>query len=337
VAIQCAVLGLELIQQDWIEAINQANRMDIIKVVAASQRSVSSSRELGETLGVPFYSDLRRLMLETTPQMLIIDRPREMPLDFIEACLQQGIGIFSLGPPVQTLSDAHKLNVLLEPRTHLLYIWPRMSNSWGFTQAGQTESYMRAPHFISGLWAGVNYGTAKNWNTRESSVGSLAVLAWDAFRTVIELAGLPAAIYASIDGTGGEEDRFIHAAGNAGVVMRFLDNATGTLVITDKDLPARRELMLMNREGTLKLTDHSYRFQSSDHKVLEEDTKNPASPWKQALAELEQFCRQFAASTSPHRGWPHLLTETAAMMTAMIVSHRTGMAESPQHFRGLAR
>ena len=92
-AIQCVIVGLEVVQQDWIQAIKEAKSAGIIKPVAAGQRNVSSARELGEVLDVPFYSDLRRMMLETTPQILIIDRPRDMPLDFIEACLQQGIVI----------------------------------------------------------------------------------------------------------------------------------------------------------------------------------------------------------------------------------------------------
>ncbi|HMD55776.1 MAG TPA: Gfo/Idh/MocA family oxidoreductase, partial [Phycisphaerae bacterium] len=312
-AIQCVIVGLEVVQQDWIQAINEAKSAGIIKPVAAGQRNVSSARELGEILDVPFYSDLRRMMLETTPQILIIDRPRDMPLDFIEACLHQGIGIFSLGPPVQSLADAHKLNILLEARTHMFYIWPRMSRSWGFVQAAQTESYLRNPHFICGGWSGVNYATAKTWNIREGSIGSLSVLAWDAFRTIVELAGMPAAMYASIDGSGGEEDRFIHASGSAAVVMRFVENNTAVLTITDKDLPYRRELMLMNREGTLKLSENSYNFHSSDGKVREQDAQTSVPSWKNAMKELEDFCRQFTALTSPHRGWQHFLTETAAM------------------------
>ncbi|HTV46964.1 MAG TPA: Gfo/Idh/MocA family oxidoreductase [Phycisphaerae bacterium] len=336
-ALQCVVLGMELIQQDWIDAIKQAQNAGVINVVAVGQRNISAARELGEVFEAPFYSDLRRMMLETTPQILIMDRPREMPLDFIEACVHQGIGIFSLGPPVQSLSDAHKLNMLIEPRTHMLYIWPRMSRSWAFLQASQTESYLHGPHFISGLWAGLNHAMAKSWDIREGSIGSLPVLAWDAFRTIVELAGIPALMYASIDGTGGEEDRFIHAGGTAAVVMRFAGTGTASLTITDKDLPFRRELLLFNREGRLKLAENSYNFLSSDGKIQEQDIQTSAPAWKNALTELEEFCRQFTASTSPHRGWPHLLTQTAAMMTAMIVSHRTGTAESPQHFLGLTR
>ena len=71
---------------------------------------------------------------------------------------------------------------------------------------------------------------------------------------------------------------------------------------------------------------------------LEQDSAPAQSfdlPWKPLLAELDEFCTQFVAPPTPDRGWPHFLTETAATLTAMMVSHRTGAAESPQHFRGL--
>ncbi len=334
-ALQCAIVGLETIQCDWIEAIRQSSQSDWFRLVAVGHEHMPAARALGQVFDVPFYVDLRRMMLEITPQIVIIDRPASLPVDFIEACLQQGIGVFSLGPPVHTLAEASRLAQMLEPRTHRLYIWPRMSQGWAYQLCDQTEDYLRGGYFLTGRWSAVNHALARDWRATDGIVRSLSVLAWDACRTVAELLGVPAALYASVQGAIGGGDRFIDATGCVSMTMRFVE-ATASLVITDQELPARRGLEIFNRLGTLVLTDQSYRFTSSgDGKPKEEDSLAPPPAWRTRQQELEEFCRHFLMAPSPSRGWNHLLTETASMMTAMLVSHRTNNAESPQHFCGL--
>ncbi len=336
-AVACAIVGLDPMQKDWIEALRQAHGTDWFKIVVVGERNLSLAREVGQIFDVPFYGDLRRMLLETTPQMVLLDRPADMSLDFVEACIQQNIGILSIGPPVQTLEEAHRLSIRLEPKTHLLYTAPRFSGSWGFSQAQQTENFFRGVQFLSGDWSAANHAIARARNIQHGAVRSLSMLAWDAFRTTIEIVGLPAALYASIDGSSGQQDNFTDVTGNVGVVMKTLEGATAVLRISDQEASLKRELGAANREGRVKLSEFSYHWASSRDELIEEDSTAPTTYAAQALKELENFCRQFTTASSSHPGWPHLLPETAAMMTAMIVSHRTGMAESPQHFRGLNR
>ncbi|MGC9260030.1 MAG: Gfo/Idh/MocA family oxidoreductase [Phycisphaerae bacterium] len=337
VAVACAIVGLDPIQKDWMEALRRASGTDWFEVVAVGERNLSEAREVGQIFDVPFYADLRRMLLETTPQMVLLDRPADMALEFIEACVQQNIAVFSLGPPVKTLEEAHRLSIHLAPRTHLLYSWPRFSGAWGFGQARQTENFFRGAQFLGGHWSAANHAVARVRGVTDGAVRSLSVLAWDAFRSIIEIVGLPAALYAAIDGTSGQQDSFIDVTGNVGVVMRTLDGATIVLQISDQESSLQREISIANRDGRVKLSEFSYRWASARDTIIDEDSTPPLSGALQVLSELENFCRHFTAVPSPHRGWPHLLPETAAMMTAMIVSHRTGMAESPQHFRRLNR
>jgi predicted dehydrogenase len=337
VAVACAIVGLDPIQRDWIEALKQAHETDWFKIAVVGERNLSLAREVGQIFDVPFYGDLRRMLLETTPQMVLLDRPADMSLDFVEACLQQNIGILSLGPPVQTLEEAHRLSLHLQPKTHLLYTAPQFSGSWGYGQAHQTENFFQAVQFLRGDWSAANHAVARLRAVQYGAVRSLSVLAWDAFRTTIEVLGLPAALYASINGSSGQQDNFTDVTGDVGVVMKTLEGATAVMQLSDQEGSLRREISVANREGRVKLSEFSYRWTSARDKLTEEDSTAPTTYVAQALRELENFCRHFTAAPSPHRGWPHLLPETAAMMTAMIVSHRTGMAESPQHFRGLNR
>ena len=336
-AVACAIVGLDPVQKDWIEALKQAHGTDWFKIAVVGERNLSLAREVGQIFDVPFYGDLRRMLLETTPQIVLLDRPSDMSLDFVEACVQQKIAIFSLGPPVQTLEEAHRLSIHLEPKTHLLYTAPQFSGTWGFAQARQTENFFRGVQFLGGHWSAANHAVARARGVQHGAVRSLSVLAWDAFRATIEVLGLPAALYASIDGTGGQPDNFTDVTGDVGVVMKTLEGATAVMRLSDQEGSLTREITIANREGRVKLSDFSYRWTSARDSLKEEDSTAPISCAAQALRELENFCRHFNSAPSPHRGWPHLLPETAAMMTAMVVSHRTGMAESPQHFRGLNR
>ena len=336
-AVACAIVGLDPIQKDWIQALKQANDTDWFKIAVVGERNLSLAREIGQLFDVPFYADLRRMLLESHTQMVLLDRPADMPLDFIEACVQQNIAIFCLGPPVQTLEEAHRLSLRLNPKTHLLYMSPQFSASWGFAQAQQTDNAFRGVQFLSGNWSAANHAVARARDIEHGAVRSLSVLAWDAFRTAIEIVGLPAALYASIDGTCGQQDRFIDVTGNLGVVMKTLEGATVTLQLSDQEGSLKREMTVANRDGRVTLYEFSYRWTSARDNLADEDCAPPLSAVAQALTELENFCRQITAAPSPHRGWTHLLPETAAMMTAMIVSHRTGMAESPQHFHRLNR
>ncbi len=337
-SINCAIVGLEQIQKDWVDAIAQARDAGKINIVAVAQLQMGSARNLGQRLDAPFYVDFRRMMLEATPQIVILDRPRNFSLDFIIACIQQEIGIFSLGPPVQNLNEARKLSLMLEPVTPLLYIWPRMTSSWAMRQCRNSEDYLSGLRFLAGNWTGITHSRARDWPAAQASVRSLSVLAWDACRTVIETLGVPASVFAAVQGELGNRDRFTDVNGSVCMTLRFIE-ATASLVVCDHDSPLTRTLSLFNASQLVTISDHAYNVRAaSNGEKLEQDSAPAQSfdlPWKPLLAELDEFCTQFVAPPTPDRGWPHFLTETAATLTAMMVSHRTGAAESPQHFRGL--
>ncbi|MGC8552713.1 MAG: Gfo/Idh/MocA family oxidoreductase [Phycisphaerae bacterium] len=330
--LKACLVGLESVQQDWLTAIAQAADIGLIEVTAAGHSSVAEARDLAQHFDAPFYDDLRRMMLTHSPQIIILDRPPELGLDFIEACLQQQIGILSLGPVVSNLTEARQIAAVLKPKTHLLLNWPLALEGWAFKQCLQTQEYFLDVSLLTAGFFAINHAIAKSRQQAgtESVVRSMSVLAWDAMRTIIELLGLPASVYACIDGSVGEGDRFHDATGSAAATLRFADGGACGLAISDRETPARRELLVQSRAGSVRMTDFSYRICDSSGKLIEEDTRTPILPAEQCLTALQDFCRGFTAPPSPHRGWNHLLVETSATMVAMLISNRTGAAESPQ-------
>ncbi|NNM86626.1 MAG: Gfo/Idh/MocA family oxidoreductase [Phycisphaerales bacterium] len=328
------LVGLESVQQDWLKAIARAVQDGLIEVTAVGHSSVAEARDLAEHFNAPFYDDLRRMMLTHPPQIIILDRTPELGLDFIEACLQQQIAILSLGPVVGNLTEARQIAAILPPKSHLLLNWPLTLEGWAFKQCLQRQEYFLDVSLLTGSFFAVNHALAKSRQQApaESVVRSMSVLAWDAMRTTIELLGLPASVYACIEGAVGEGDRFNDANGSAAATLRFADGGVCGLAISDREAPARRELLVQSRAGSVRMTDFSFQICDASGKLYEQDMRTPLLPAERCLATLQEFCRVFSDKRSADRGWDHRLVETSAAMVAMMISNRTGAAESPQRF-----
>src|SRR4029079_11993397 len=101
-------------------------------------RSIAAAKDIASVLklpggsaagarAIPTYDDLRLLLKDAAPQVILLDRPPNVTIDFLLACVEQNIGILSLGPPVESFAEAQALAAHLSPRSHLLYIWPRFA------------------------------------------------------------------------------------------------------------------------------------------------------------------------------------------------------------------
>ncbi len=128
-AIRLAILGLDPIQRNWLTAAVQLAAAGEIDIVGVAHRTLAGAKETAAAFKLPKpaapYDDLRLLLKEAAPQVILLDRPSHLTIDFLLACVASEIAIFSLGPPVETLAEAQALAAALTPRSHLLYIWPR--------------------------------------------------------------------------------------------------------------------------------------------------------------------------------------------------------------------
>jgi predicted dehydrogenase len=336
-ALRCAIIGLDPIQKDWIDALTALTASGEIVPIAAGHRTLAAARDLGDLFKVPAFDDLRQLLLQHTPQMIVLDRPSNADIEFLMMCAQQKVGIFSLGPPVHTVAEAHDLGSYLEPRTALLYIYPRLAGTPGYKHCAQADEFVKPIRLIVARFFALNHALAKTSQLQEDAIRSLTVLAWDALRTLIELLGLPETVYASVRGTSSSGGSFGDISGSAALTLRFPDDATANVTLSDHIGPWQRELLLLGQPGTLQLDERHYRFADAHGTLIDEGTTRPCVGVKRALVELREFIEHLEQLPSPHRGWEHLLEPVAATMEAMVVSHRTGQAESPERFLLLRR
>jgi predicted dehydrogenase len=387
-AVRLAILGLDRIQHEWLEAVAALRAGGEIELVAAGHESMAAAREVGEwfqgrstqaagTAGgggaaAPAFDDLRLLLNDAAPQVLLMDRPANATLDWLLSCVRQEIGIFSLGPPVESVAEAQALASVLGaegPRTRLLYIWPRFADLPAAGHCAQADEFLRPVRFAAGTWVGINHALAKAMESKrlgppaaphgsDGPVRSLSVLAWDALGTLIGMMGMPTSVYAVVRGTVASGSSFADLTGAAAVTLRFADEAAASVTLCDRapaggDAPAgwdRRELLLWGAGGTLKLNTRAYEFRDADGAVIDAGEKKGADRFFAAPAGetmfdsisgpvtwLREFLQQYASPPSPHRDWDLRLEDVAATMEALVVSHRTGQAESPDRFRRLRR
>jgi len=343
-AIKLAIIGLEPVHQEWLEAAGKLRGAGEVEIVGVGHRSMAAARAAAEFFegDAPVaYDDLRRLMQESAPQVLLMDRPANATREFIHACFAQNVGIFSLGPIVENLSEAHALAEMLEPRTHLLYTWPRMADSYAYRHCAQADDFVRPIRFVAGRWMGMNYPLAKTAHAENAGAGavrSLSVLAWDALATLIHLLDVPSTVYAAIRGTAAADDRFTDISGAASITLQFPEDRAASLTLCDRMAgPMERDVLLLGQGGTVKLEPDNYEFRDPDGKLIDAGRVDAILAGSGAVETLREFLRHFTAPPSPARGWKHNLVEIAATMEALVVSHRTGQAESPEAFRRLRR
>jgi predicted dehydrogenase len=368
--IRLAILGLDPLQQEWLDAIGTLVVQGEIELTGVAHHSLALAKDVAEGLKLlapPTFDDLRLFLKEAAPQVIVMDRPSNVSVEFLTACVQQGIGLVSLGPPVENLAEAQALSDVLEAQSHLLYIWPRFTDSPAYRRCTQADEFVRPIKFAAATWMGMNHALAKTARLdyfaaqpaptdlfaaappfADFSVRSLSVLAWDALATLIDLIGLPTSVYAAIRGTVGSGDTFVDISGAASVTLRFPEDALASLSLSDRmPTPSRRDLLLLGQGGTVKLEAHAYDFRDGEGKLIDagrsdaqsspNDPPEAQAAGSAALDTLREYLRHFQLPPSPHRGWPHRLREVAATMEALLVSHRTGQAESPERFLQLRR
>ncbi len=374
-AVRLAMVGMDPVQREWVRAVGELRAAGEIEVVAAGHRTVALARDLADAVGgggeaerVPAYDDLRTLTHERTPQVVLLDRPENLTLDMLRGWLGQKIGVLSVGPPVETVAEALALSEALEARTHLLYVWPRMMGTFGYRQAAGAEDFIRPVRFASGTWLGRNHALAKAADIRAGEeravqpggtegggsgasggaasaegveiVRSLSVLAWDALATLIELMDVPTSVFASIRGTVGQGDTFADMSGAAALTLRFPEDAAASLTLSDRMAGGvaageERSLLLLGQGGTARISAGWYEFHDAAGRRMDEG--RAAGEAGGEAAALREFLQHFQMPATPQRGWEHRLSAVAATMEALVVSHRTGQAESPERFRRLRR
>src|SRR5436190_10758006 len=149
-AIRLAILGLDGVQREWLEAVGKLRETGEVELLGVGHESMLAAREAAEWFKgggmVPAYDDVRLLLREAAPQVILMDRPANATLEFLMSCVQQEIGIFSLGPPVESVAEAQALAGFLNvegARTRLMYIWPRFAAVPAAQQCAQAGEFMR--------------------------------------------------------------------------------------------------------------------------------------------------------------------------------------------------
>ena len=284
-AIRVAILGLDgFLKRDWLQALATLRAAEEIELAGIGHRSLAAARDTadawkhvtgdtGREGGV--FDDPRLMLKELGAEVVVIDRPQNVPTEFLLACMQAGVGLFSLGPLVESVTEAHALSDALGGpgvRSKLLYTFPRFVDGASLRHCAQAEEFIRPIRFASATWVGASVALMRGkempaGGMREMPVRSLSVLMWDALATVIGLLEMPTSVFAAIKGTVGSGNSFADVSGAAAITLRFADDAAASITVCDwmpEAARGGRELMLWGAGGTLKVDETGYEYRSAE-------------------------------------------------------------------------
>jgi len=107
-AIRVAIIGTgkrsEYLYGPVLEALN-----GLVRLVSVWGRSTDSARILGETLGVPYYTDLDRLIRETSPEVGIVSVAYHANGEVGLMAVEAGLNVLLETPIAHKLSDADRI------------------------------------------------------------------------------------------------------------------------------------------------------------------------------------------------------------------------------------
>ena len=318
--LRLAILGLDPLHRDWLDAVRRAlPASQEIELVAAGHRSFASAKDAADALrspefpAPPVYDDLRLLLTEAAPQLILMDRPANVSIEFLLACVAQEITVLSLGPPVESLGEAQTLSAVLPPRTHLLYTGGR-----GFPDAAASRHCAPRPMILSGRsalqpprgwasimpWAVAARGRGRTSGNRAPRPVTERVLAWDALASLIDLMDVPMSIYAAIRGTLPAGNSFADLSGAAAITLRFPDDAAANVTLSDRAATSSRELLLWGAGGTLRLGARAYEFRDADGKLIDAGPPSHQPSVAALRSQALEVLRANACNTWPCRHRP---------------------------------
>lgn len=336
-ATRVAVIGLDATQTSWLEALAALAQRGDISIVAAGHRSQAAARELGQTLHAPAFDDMRQLLMQATPQAVVIQRTDNVSCDWLRQALTAGIGIFSLGPLVEDVAEAIALDEILGPRSALYYRWPRFAHAPIYRHMATADEFIRPIRFMRAQWTAPHQRLLAGGLAAERHVWSLSVLAADALITLTDLLGIPDTIYASMRGAVSSGAGFRDFSGSAGVLLRYPQNITVSLNLSDDYHAWQRELVIVGQGGLVELQEHRYAFYNAQMKKMDDGYSRQRTAVHEVTEELRTFLEHLAMRPSPHRGWEHHLPVMAATLEAMLLSQRTGTPEAPASILAVRR
>ncbi len=334
-SISAAVIGVGGFGRFTLDALLAG---DAVRVVGVSDRDVRTAQQVGQEAHVPFYSDNRRLLAETRPQIVYLAVPPTSAPEILSAWAERGIAVWKELPLARDLGEAVAMVRLMEKADLKFAVGTQRRFAVGYRRAHELRDrlgqvFLARAHYL------FNWGPNLGWRGDLSSAGggALLELGYHPIDLFVWMLGLPEEVYGLSAGgnrPGGSSDTDEPMAvydtdDTAAAILRYNDGCMATVVTTRASGPVSEEISLHGRGGSLTANSETCLLRDPDGSVLDRTEEQPG-----AIGVFRRQAEAFAGAVLADDEFyecsarENLLNQ--AVTEALYLSTRTSTPENPQ-------
>lgn len=277
--------------------------------VIASPRESEAAR-LAESLGLAQVADLRRTVIESDQDVLLLLSRQPVVSETLEAARGRAISVLSLRPPM-SLPE-------VEAATALPDFIPRFIDSPVVRSALDVLTEFGPREFVHLMFRG------------PSTFGPLAARLADAMETIDHLLEPCEQVDATQPARGGKRppQTLADLDGVLTAIVRFDGPMAAGLTVSDDAPDWSREVTILGPRGVLRITDYSYAWLDETGRVVDQSNR-PSLQAVDVLARAILAHLDPASVKPPPPAWERILSLCEAARLSVL----TGQGESPHKLR----
>ncbi len=335
-ALRIAIAGAGHLGGKCLDALG---RVAGVAVVGVGDVDADAGAEAAATAKAPAFTDIRQMLQQVRPDVLLITTPPPAAAELIPLAAQVGSDVIKAAPLGRTLDEAVRMVERMNAADRRFAVLaPRR---WYPTYRGLVERRAAVgPLFLARAERILDWGGRLGWRADRASAGGGVLLeaGYEMIDLIVAAMGLPEEVYAvtgrrgrphMVERAGEVEPQGIYDTDDTAVVtLRYAGGAAAVVTVSWVTSPGAEHLALHGQLGSAVATAVECRFRDAEGTVTDRLTGDDR-PVDAIAAQLTDLAARLAAGAEPveSAAREHLLT--MAVVEAAYLSDRTGQVESP--------
>jgi predicted dehydrogenase len=301
-----------------------------------SDRDPAVAQQAAQGLGVPAFTDNRRLLAEVQPRVVFLCCPPQTSAEIIPICAGRGIHVWKRLPLARSLSEGAEMVRLMQRADLKLVVGTQRRSAGGYRTAARwkhrlEQIFLAQAHYL------YNWGNTLGWHGDKTLAGggALIEIGYHAIDLLVWILGLPEEVYGASSSAGnlrkatdGKRHPIYDTDDTAAAILRFRTGPMATIVTTRSSGPVSEELRLHGQGGSIAATAESCSLRGPDGETLDHFSSegSAAEPLRRQIdAFLEAVITK--AECYECSGLENLLN--LAVIEAAYLCNRTSQPEHP--------
>lgn len=325
--LRVAVVGLgRHTLDDHIPGILASRRAELVAVCDSDEMKVNEQRTL---LGVPGYTDFRRMLDEQRVDFIVAATPHDTYPTIITEAAARHVHVLKEKPFARNLQEALAFKRIAEENsTHLMAAVQRRFNPI-YTTFFQLREHIGAPYFVDAKYAFFVDNPHEGWRANRELAGGGCILdmGYHMVDMLIWYFGLPDNVHAEFSSKA-KNCQSYDAEDTASVMFSYKQGAHGVLLLS-RSYPEKVELVrILGDAGVIEIGRGSIRRLKSDGEQVECLKREVAWP-AAASSQIDYFCGVIAGERDNEYG-PEGHLAHVSFVDACYLSKQQGTYVNPK-------